>query len=84
VNRKPVLFYRLAVAALLASSLTLAGCGRKGALDAPPGGLAANPNAVLDGDTEDGPAELVRRGSARGLPVIKGPKRSIPLDVLLN
>ncbi len=28
--------------------------------------------------------EVVRRGSSRGLPIIKGPDKSIPLDVLLN
>ncbi|HWV42904.1 LPS translocon maturation chaperone LptM [Pseudorhodoplanes sp.] len=82
-RRLPVLSYRLAIAAVLAASLGLSACGRKGPLDAPPGGLAANPAGSLDQETEQG-GELIRRGSARELPIIRGPDRSIPLDVLLN
>ena len=77
------LSYRLAVVALLVAALGLSACGRKGALDAPPGGLAANPIGSLDEETEEG-GEVVKRGSARGLPIIRGPDRRIPLDVLLN
>jgi predicted small lipoprotein YifL len=77
------LFYRLAVVALLVAALGLSACGRKGPLDAPPGGLAANPTGSLDEETEEG-GEVIKRGSARGLPIIRGPDRSIPLDVLLN
>jgi predicted small lipoprotein YifL len=36
---------RLAVAATLAASLCLAGCGRKGGLDAPPSALPAAPQS---------------------------------------
>jgi predicted small lipoprotein YifL len=79
----PALSYRLAVMALLAAALGLSACGRKGPLDAPPGGLAANPDGSLDEETAEG-GEVVRRGSARGLPIIRGPDRKIPLDVLLN
>ena len=79
----PALSYRLAVVALLAAALGLSACGRKGALDAPPGGLASNPTGSLDEETEEG-GEVVKRGSARGLPIIKGPNRRIPLDVLLD
>jgi predicted small lipoprotein YifL len=75
--------YRLAVVALLAAALGLSACGRKGALDAPPGGLAATPTGSLDEETAEG-GEVVRRGSARGLPIIRGPDRPIPLDILLN
>jgi predicted small lipoprotein YifL len=77
------LFYRVAVVALLVAALGLSACGRKGPLDAPPGGLAANPTGSLDEETEEG-GEVIKRGSARGLPIIRGPDRSIPLDVLLN
>ena len=77
------LFYRLAAVGVLAAALGLSACGRKGPLDAPPGGLAANPTGSLDEETAEG-GEVVRRGSARGLPIIRGPDRSIPLDVLLN
>ncbi|MFN3347689.1 LPS translocon maturation chaperone LptM [Pseudorhodoplanes sp.] len=75
--------YRLAAVVILAAALGLSACGRKGALDAPPGGLAANPTGSLDEETEEG-GTVVRRGSARGLPIIRGPDRPIPLDVLLN
>ena len=83
IRRLPVLFYRLAVVAVLAAALGLTACGRKGPLDAPPGGLAANPTGSLDEETDEG-GEVVRKGTARGLPIIRGPDRRIPLDVLLN
>ena len=79
----PALFYRSALALLVVASLALSGCGRKGALDAPPGGLAANPDGSIDEETSAG-GEVIRRGSPRGLPLIKGPNKSIPLDALLN
>ena len=68
---------------VLAAALGVSACGRKGALDAPPGGLAANPTGSLDEETDEG-GEVVRRGTARGLPIIRGPDRRIPLDVLLD
>jgi predicted small lipoprotein YifL len=83
IRRLPVLSYRLAVVAVLAAALGVSACGRRGALDAPPGGLAANPAGSLDEETDEG-GEVVRRGSARGLPIIRGPDRRIPLDVLLD
>jgi predicted small lipoprotein YifL len=83
VTAAPALFYRLAAVGLLVAGLALSGCGRKGALDAPPGGLAVNPDGTLDTESSTG-GEVIRRGSARGLPIIKGPDKSIPLDVLLN
>jgi predicted small lipoprotein YifL len=83
ICRLPILSYRLAAVVVLTAALGLSACGRKGALDAPPGGLAANPTGSLDEETSEG-GEVVRRGSARGLPIIRGPDRSIPLDVLLN
>ena len=59
----PALFYRLAaVALLIVAGLALSGCGRKGPLDAPPGGLAANPDGSLDEETAAG-GEVIRRGS---------------------
>jgi len=79
----PALSYRLAAVALLAAALGLSACGRKGPLDAPPGGLAASPTGSLDQETEEG-GEVIRKGTARGLPIIRGPDRPIPLDVLLN
>jgi predicted small lipoprotein YifL len=83
IRRLPTLLYRLAAVAVLAVALGLSACGRKGALDAPPGGLSANPTGSLDEETDTG-GEVIRRGSARGLPIIRGPDRRIPLDVLLD
>ena len=79
----PALSYRLAVVVLLTTALGLSACGRKGALDAPPGGLASNPTGSLDEETTEG-GEVIKRGSARGLPIIQGPNRRIPLDILLD
>jgi predicted small lipoprotein YifL len=83
IRRLPALSYRLAGVAVLAAALGLSACGRKGALDAPPGGLASNPTGSLEEETSEG-GEVIRRGSARGLPIIRGPDRRIPLDVLLD
>jgi predicted small lipoprotein YifL len=83
IRRLPALSYRLAAVAVLAAALGLTACGRKGPLDAPPGGLSANPTGSLDEETEEG-GEVVRKGTARGLPIIRGPDKRIPLDVLLN
>ncbi|MGD9925301.1 MAG: lipoprotein [Pseudorhodoplanes sp.] len=83
IRELPALSCRLAAVALLAAALGLSGCGRKGALDAPPGGLAANPTGSLDEETSEG-GEVIRRGTSRGLPIIRGPDRRIPLDILLD
>jgi predicted small lipoprotein YifL len=79
----PALFYRLAAVGLLVAGLALSGCGRKGPLDAPPNGLAATDDGSLQEETAAG-GEVVRKGGARGLPIIKGPNKPIPLDALLN
>jgi len=83
VSRKPALYYRLTVVGVLAAALALSACGRKGALDAPPGGLADAPGGSLNSETDEG-GEVLRKGSARGLPIIKGPNKRIPLDALLD
>ncbi len=75
------IFYRLAVIGAVSASLIVSACGRKGPLDAPPG-TAVDQAAVVVEPEESG--EVIRRGSARGLPVIKGPNKRIPLDVLLD
>ncbi len=75
-------FYRLAAVGLIVAGLALSGCGRKGPLDAPPGGLAATADGSLQEETAAG-GEVIRN-SPRGLPIIKGQKKNIPLDALLN
>ena len=76
--------HRIAIVAALFVALGLSACGRKGALDAPPAAL----NSANAG-TEVAPAEeeagtLLRAGSDKTLPIIRGPNRRIPLDVLLD
>ena len=72
---------RFAIAVTLFVALGLSSCGRKGALDAPPAALNA------DGGTNAAAAEtgtVLRPGSDKTLPVIRGPNKRIPLDVLLD
>lgn len=66
---------RLALLAALAGALGLAGCGRKGPLDPPPA-------ASLSGGRGSGtPVAIDSSGRVHAAP---GPKKHIPLDVLLN
>jgi predicted small lipoprotein YifL len=75
---------RIAIVAALFAALGLSGCGRKGALDAPPT-AANNANAGTEAPAEAEPAAtLWRSGSDKQLPVIRGPNKRIPLDVLLD
>jgi predicted small lipoprotein YifL len=87
-------FLRLALIGALAAALGLAACGRKGPLDPPPGAsLAGEPQAnmpdlmsskragPIGGQAQDGNAGV----GPDGQPLApKGPKKQIPLDVLLN
>ena len=87
-------FLRLALTAALAASLGLAACGRKGPLDPPPGASLAgeqqanSPNPMnnpivtpIGGQTNNGNPGV----GPDGKPLApKGPKKQIPLDVLLN
>ena len=86
-------FLRLALIGALAASLGLAACGRKGPLDPPPGAslegepqanmpdlMSRNPTPVGSAATADNPGV-----GPDGQPLApKGPKKQIPLDVLLN
>jgi len=87
-------FLRLALLGALAATLGLAACGRKGPLDSPPGAsLAGEPQAKMPdlmgskravpigGQAQEGNAGL----GPDGQPLARrGPKKQIPLDVLLN
>jgi len=87
-------FFHLALIGALAASLGLAACGRKGPLDPPPSASLAgetqsntpnplsNPMATpIGGQAKNGDAGV----GPDGRPLApKGPKRQIPLDVLLN
>ena len=76
------LLFRLAVIGVLAAAL--AGCGRKGGLDLPPGAAADATTAVPQ---DSAPPTLVgtMTGGGPSKPVAPaGPNKRIPLDVLLN
>ena len=67
---------RIAAMAALVAALGLAGCGRKGGLDPPPGATAADTSVSrLDLEPAIGPDGKV---------IPQGPKRSTPIDWLLN
>ncbi len=88
MNLDRSMFLRLALAAVLATSLGLAACGRKGPLDPPPAAsvagepqASANRGTPIGGEARDGNPGV----GPDGQPLApKGPKKSIPLDVLLN
>ena len=81
----------LALIALLAGALALAGCGRKGGLDMPPGVSAAPAEGAAAAAAEDESSASISsaiiansKGNRRELPPPPSPKRSLPIDVLLN
>jgi predicted small lipoprotein YifL len=89
-------FLRLALIGALAAALGVAGCGRKGPLDPPPGAsLAGEPQAApapglispnrgptpIGGQAKDNNPGVDENGQPLAP---KGPKKHIPLDVLLN
>jgi predicted small lipoprotein YifL len=69
---------RIAAIGALVAALGLAGCGRKGGLDAPPGATAAETSPSRpDLEPTIGP-------DGRVIAPSQGPKRSTPIDWLLN
>jgi predicted small lipoprotein YifL len=68
----------IAAIGALVAALGLAGCGRKGGLDAPPGATAAETSPSRpDLEPAIGP-------DGRVIAPSQGPKRSTPIDWLLN
>ena len=86
------LFLRLAVIGVLAASLGLAACGRKGPLDPPPGAAATGETQPAQSNSPSllnpvGVSPMGGGGGGSGYDAMetpKGQKKSIPLDVLLN
>lgn len=79
------MFFRLALICALAASLGLAACGRKGPLDPPPGAsLTGEPQADMPGLMSSTGQTQPRQGDAGQPTAPKGPRKQIPLDVLLN
>ncbi len=68
-------------------ALGLAACGRKGGLDLPPSAAIAGQEAAEApapaSDTISSGLSVSARGS-RKMPVVPSPKRSLPIDVLLD
>jgi predicted small lipoprotein YifL len=87
-------YLRLALIGVLAASLGLAACGRKGGLDAPPGAsLASQPQPNQPAVVSTDPSAQAVGGQPTDNPAFgpdarpmapKGEKKRIPLDVLLN
>ena len=71
---------RYALAVALALALGLGGCGRKGALDPPPGGLA-EPTVI---GAQPAPAPGPEGHVAAAPPPQQPAKKTTPLDWLLN
>jgi predicted small lipoprotein YifL len=69
-------FMRLAVIGAFVAALGLAACGRKGALDPPPGASVAGDQSTVGGQ----PVMGVHGGPHAPI----GPDKHIPLDNLLN
>jgi predicted small lipoprotein YifL len=70
---------RIAVIGVLVATLGLAGCGRKGGLDPPPGASTADAN----GAGQPGAAPEI---GPDGQPIVPpaGPKRRLPIDFLID
>ena len=84
--------FRLAVIGTLALTLGLAACGRKGPLDPPPSAAATGETKPAQSNSPSllNPVAVAPMGGGGGgsdydaMETPKGPKKSIPLDVLLN
>ena len=80
---RPSTLHAVAIVAI-AAALLLAGCGRKGRLDQPPD-AAPTPQAVAP--QPDQPRDLLTQtpSDLDDKPALTtGPKRRLPIDVLLN
>jgi predicted small lipoprotein YifL len=69
---------RIAAVGALVAALGLAGCGRKGGLDPPPGASVPDQNAVAGGPAPGiGP-------DGKAMSPAKGPQRRTPIDWLVD
>ncbi len=78
----------ISCAVIGALTLTLAGCGRKGPLDPPPGGYALDQTTTMTPVSPRGERLAPRTGPAydeNGKPIApEGPRRRTPADWLLD
>jgi predicted small lipoprotein YifL len=76
---------RCALAATVALALGLGGCGRKGALDPPPGGLAEPTVIGAQPAPAPGPdGHVAAAGTPQAPPAQQPARKTTPLDWLLN
>jgi hypothetical protein len=73
-----------AIMVAIAAAAVLSGCGRKGPLDPPPGGMVLEHRPGLTPTSRAG-ADAPPDADDQGRPIAPtGPKRRIPLDVLID
>ena len=75
---------RCALVAAVALALGLSACGRKGALDPPPGGLAEPTVICAQPAPPPGPDGAVAAAGPNAAPAPAPAKKTTPLDWLLN
>jgi len=78
---------RIAVIGALVAALGLAGCGRKGGLDPPPDASIPEPSAGAQLGPGSGPGPVAGPSigpDGKALAPAQGPKRTTPIDWLLN
>jgi len=68
----------------LVAALLLSGCGRKGALDPPPGGWELQSGRGRTDVSQRAGAPVPQQYDAEGRPIATGKKRSIPADWLID
>jgi predicted small lipoprotein YifL len=72
---------RIAVIGALVAALGLAGCGRKGGLDAPPTASAIDPSSAV----QPGPGPESGVGpDGKAMAPARGPQRRTPIDFLID
>jgi len=75
---------RIAAIGALVAALGLAGCGRKGGLDLPPGASLADPGTPPGASPPGAPPELGPDGRPPAPAPPPAPKRWTPLDFLID
>jgi predicted small lipoprotein YifL len=77
--------FSVATIGALALAFSLAGCGRKGPLDLPPGGYDSDARAPAAGRGAPPPREPQPEYDEDGRPIIsKGAKKRLPVDWLID
>jgi predicted small lipoprotein YifL len=80
--------YRVFTLSVLVAMILLAGCGRKGPLDPPPGTSSQAPPANVQSDADDSSGQPAAKPSdfgQDGRPIApRGAKKRLPGDVLID